>query len=180
VARGLTPQQRLAVIREYGTLENGIGEVRWRSTEAQSLWESGERGEWPDRDEFWQVFWGIGLPVLGITEKPPAAEKPNQSDKTEGRQHRPGRHGKEYRGEDVEKVVILTNAAQLQDKKLGRTLRNKTATAAGVTPYMVDLVFELVRHEKLAYGGRKGWLKIGGEFSATPAFVNLHELPTGS
>jgi hypothetical protein len=74
VARGLTPELRIAVLAKCGTIENAIGEARWESPELQSLWEQGERGDWPDRDEFWEVFWGKALPVLGIsTAAVPAA-----------------------------------------------------------------------------------------------------------
>jgi hypothetical protein len=88
------------------------------------------------------------------------------------------RYGKEYAGAAVEEVVRLASAEQAQGKRLGRTLRNTLAATVGVTTYEVDLIFWLMEHNLLADAGREGWLKVADELSATPSFINLHELKT--
>ncbi len=92
----------------------------------------------------------------------------------------PGRRGTDYVGAGVEDVVRRAHAAQMDDDYLGRTLRDRIASDAKVTPYEVDLIFELITDGKLADGGQKGWLTINGHLSPTPAYINLHELKTAS
>jgi hypothetical protein len=73
------------------------------------------------------------------------------------------RHGTDYPGEGVEEVVRLAHAEQANARKLGRTLRNELAARARVTPYEVDMIFELMKRGELADAGRRGWLKIEGD-----------------
>jgi hypothetical protein len=105
---------------------------------------------------------------------PPLDEAPAEEDA------RRDRYGKDYPGPPVEEVVRLAHAAQLDGKRLARTLRNKLAKETGVSPYGVELIFRLMARGLLADAGRKGWLKVAGQPSATPAFINLHELETRS
>jgi hypothetical protein len=90
--------------------------------------------------------------------------------------------GKKYRGDDVERVVGAAHRARLNGRELGRTLRNDIHDQEQVSTYMVDTVFRLMRRDPpvLADAGRKGWLKVAGQVSATPAFIDLHELETRS
>jgi hypothetical protein len=91
------------------------------------------------------------------------------------------RYGKEYVGAAVEEVVRLASAEQAQGKRLGRTMRNKLAAQVdGVTAYAVDMIFRLMGRDLLADAGHKGWLKVADVVSATPSFINLHELETRS
>jgi hypothetical protein len=91
-----------------------------------------------------------------------------------------GRAGTDYPGPGVEDVVRRARDAELAGENLGRTLRNRIAAEANVTPYEVDLIFALIQSGKLADAGREGCLLIDGQLSPTPAFVNLHELKTAS
>jgi hypothetical protein len=170
MASALTGEQRWALIMTYGSIDNARDEAIGRSLELQELWQSQFTGDWGRGSGFEEVFWARALPVLGIDTMPTA---PAQS-------RGPGRQGTDYLGSDVEEIVRLAHAAQTADAHLGRTLRNQIAAEAKVTPYEVDLVFELMRAGKLADAGREGWLTIDGELSATPNYINLHELKTRS
>lgn len=117
--------------------------------------------------------WGR-LPPLEDGRDSSIARPPEEP--PEPRQRGAGRIGKEYRGADVEAVVRAAREAVERDEHLGRTLRNRIAAGNKVTPYMVDLVFALMSDEKLDDAGRKGWLTINGQLSATPAYINLHDL----
>lgn len=90
--------------------------------------------------------------------------------------------GKNYAGEAVERVVRAAQQAQRDGRKLARTLRDEIAKQEAVTTYMVDMVFRLMKRDppRLADAGRKGWLKVAGRVSATPDFIDLHELETRS
>jgi hypothetical protein len=88
-----------------------------------------------------------------------------------------GRHGKEYPGDSVEEVVRRATAARAEGRKLARTLRNElVAQVDDATAYSVDTIFRLMKRNVLEDAGRRGWLKIAGQFSTTPRFINLHEL----
>jgi hypothetical protein len=96
-------------------------------------------------------------------------------------QRRRGRHGKDYPGKAVEEVVRRATAERANGRNLGRTLQNELgADVDHVTPYAVGVIFRMIDDGRLAVGARKGWLKIDGEFSTTPGFINLHELETRS
>jgi hypothetical protein len=90
------------------------------------------------------------------------------------------RYGKEYPGAVVEEVVRLATQAEREGRRHARTLRDELAAKTDATPYAVDTIFRLMRSGKLADAGRRGWLKVADEISATPSFINLHELETRS
>jgi hypothetical protein len=91
------------------------------------------------------------------------------------------REGKEYPGAMVEEVVRQATAAQIEGRNLGRTLRNELAAYVDdATTYAVDVIFRLMRRGMLADAGREGWLKVAGDSSATPSFINLLDLETRS
>jgi hypothetical protein len=67
MAGGLTPEQRWALIKAHGSVENARDEALTRSPELQELWQTQYAWDsWP-RGEFWKMFWKIALPVLGIS-----------------------------------------------------------------------------------------------------------------
>ena len=91
------------------------------------------------------------------------------------------REGKNYPGAMVEEVVRQATIAQRNGKNLGRTLRNELYPKIdGATTYAVDAIFRLMKRGMLADAGRKGWLKVAGDSSATTSFINLLELESRS
>jgi hypothetical protein len=112
----------------------------------------------------WMKDDGVGV-ATGTTSTPTESEASAHS-------------GKEYPGELVEAVVRRASKVEAP----GRTLRNRLHRELGASTYMVDAVFRLMRREppSLADAGRgEGWLQVAGRVSATPRFINLHNLENG-
>jgi hypothetical protein len=152
------PAQVRLVEERYGSWDEGCAEAERRSEmDTAHIW---------GRDmSYAEKVWAILAPEFG-PQAPPT-------------KHGAGRYGKDYSGQTVEEVVRQASAAQEDGENLGRTLRDKLAAEVdGVTAYAVDLIFAEMKAETLAPGPQAGWLKIDGEFSPTPEFINLHDRAT--
>ena len=69
MAGALTPEQRDAVNRIYGSDSNAIDEAVRRSEDLARLWEDGQSPiAWPNQREFRELWWKRALPVLGIPD----------------------------------------------------------------------------------------------------------------
>jgi hypothetical protein len=67
MAGGLTPEQRYALIKAYGSIENAIDKAIERSPELGELWQSQHVfGAWPPGSGFWELWWKRALPILGV------------------------------------------------------------------------------------------------------------------
>jgi hypothetical protein len=67
-ADGLTSEQRMELLREYGSLVVARDEAIRRSPKIAQIWQV--RSNWHDAREFWEYFWKEALPVLGINVGP--------------------------------------------------------------------------------------------------------------
>ena len=64
MAGGLTPDERWALIQKYGSIDNAIDVAVTASDELSELWQT--RLSWPKQGDFWDVFWKLARPLLGL------------------------------------------------------------------------------------------------------------------
>src|SRR5262245_18976183 len=64
----LTPEQRWALIKAWGTVDNAIDKaLELGSPELRELWESQYAvAWWPRMGDFWKAWWKAAHPVLGL------------------------------------------------------------------------------------------------------------------
>ncbi len=105
MAGGLTPDQRWAVIQEFGSPDNAVDEACRRSDEVSELWQT--RHLWPQHD-FWEAFWNRALPALGISrddELEEAVSSPTSRKSTESKQGK--WEGKAFSEDEVNKAAEI-------------------------------------------------------------------------
>jgi hypothetical protein len=88
----LTPEERWAVERRHGSLDNAVDEALRlapeRCPELQELWDAYTH-RWLGPD-FWKVFWRLALPVLDIEVGPAEAKHPERAAAARFSNDRPG------------------------------------------------------------------------------------------
>jgi hypothetical protein len=140
---------------------------------------------WPEppgrREQLEEERRRLVVEALTLDAAPPAAAEPvgTGAGVTTSRES-VDRYGKDYDGALVEEVVRLAHIEQALGRGLGRTLRNELYAKTDATTYMIDTIFRLMKSGTFADTRREGWLKVAGVTSATPRFINLHELETRS
>jgi hypothetical protein len=155
-------------------MENAIYEARWGSSELQLLWEQWERGDWP-RDEFWEVFWGKALPVLGIRMPTPSTHKERSAPRRERGSSRRERRKGEVLIEECNKAGrVFFNHRGATDYEIwkryreGRTKGDPDLLSKNMVGYLCTALAE----EWLPWSHRgKGRLlvsRIPGDFRASP------------
>jgi hypothetical protein len=172
MARALTAKQRWALIRAFGSLDNAIDEALRRSAELRELWDTQyTTAWWPDTGAFWEAFWEIALPVLGIDAVP---QTPAGSEKDELEARRPSTRGR-----------INASVSETEANKAARIyIKNRELTAYGVwvrynprrvkqktnpkllSKNMIGYLMTAIDRRWLPWDSARGRLGISGEFRA--------------
>jgi hypothetical protein len=172
MSRALTAEQRGALIKTYGTVDDAIREAQQRSPELQELWNSQYTiAWWPYQGDFEKVWWKAALPVLGVDSAPPVSvEKP-------GKRAAKGSAGAPdalYDREEIKRALCLwrdraTSPQQISQASIARPGFSRTA---------VRRVIRLDEHGAFERGPRGGLRLLGirGEFRAAPKKVSLRAL----
>jgi hypothetical protein len=149
-------EQRWALIRDFGNVDDAITEALERSAELRKLWDSQyTTAWWPNTTQFWEVFWARALEVLGVG--------PPSTDAAADREHAPplanDRPGMKRRSGPLP-TFHEPRVIEAALTELGKGKVKDASDASGLNAKDVLRIEKLQRWELLRPDGTADWERV--------------------